>query len=25
VLPLPAAPGIGITFDEPAIQRWQKA
>ena len=25
VLPLPTAPGIGITFDEPAIQRRQKA
>src|SRR5215471_7058962 len=25
VLPLPTAPGIGIAFDEPAIQRWLKA
>jgi hypothetical protein len=25
VLPLPTVPGIGIAFDEPAIQRWQKA
>ena len=25
VLPLPTAPGIGIAFDEPAIQRWQRA
>jgi L-alanine-DL-glutamate epimerase-like enolase superfamily enzyme len=25
MLPLPTAPGIGMAFDEPAIQRWLKA
>jgi hypothetical protein len=24
MLPLPTAPGIDITFDAPAIARWQK-